>query len=268
MRQLNDWQQLQTLVGASEAYDLDFKEAYDKDDIEYARDVCALANTFGGHIVVGASTEAKFTCTGFHGIERKKGKKIADDVEKAVKARCRPTPLFAVRSVDIPGKESVVVVIEVHASQLAPVGVSTRHKEAEKLVNDAWSFPIRVGSQTEYLSPDQFGVLESMTARRAAALLNGIPAEERHLLTLRFNVRRGQEQAIPHEESVELVEIDLLRNTVNLVLLLDDKTPLAVALDQVDSVWRAPTPESPRWQVSMRGELDPYAFREPRMHSL
>src|SRR6516162_9995369 len=83
MRTLTSWENLQSLVGTtSESADLDFKETLDPKDpkskIEFAKDVAALANVLGGHLLVGASTDMGNTrCKGFHGIDIDLAGKIA-----------------------------------------------------------------------------------------------------------------------------------------------------------------------------------------------
>lgn len=66
MRDLRNWDELQSLVGVgTEGADLDFKETLnpkgDDFSVELGKDIAALANTLGGHIVVGASTELNRT---------------------------------------------------------------------------------------------------------------------------------------------------------------------------------------------------------------
>ncbi len=179
MRNLTSWDSLQPLIGTtSEGADLDFKATLDpsKGKIEFAKDVAALANVLGGHVLVGVSTDMNGTrCTGFHGIDKELATEISKVFEEQVKDRCRPTPIFNVRSIGREGTSKVVVVISVEASPNAPIGVCLRQDKGGLLVDKGWAFPYRVGSLTEYLHPDQFGVYESMSARRAAAFLNSIP---------------------------------------------------------------------------------------------
>src|SRR5882724_3886749 len=171
MRTLTSWDSLQPLVGTtSESGDLDFKATLDpsKGKIEFAKDVAALANVLGGHVLVGVSTDMGGTrCTGFHGIEKDLATEVTKVIEEQVKDRCRPTPILNVRSFSLPVSPKVVVVVAVDASPLAPVGVCLRQDKGGLLVDKGWAFPYRVGSLTEYLHPDQFGVYESMSARRA-----------------------------------------------------------------------------------------------------
>src|SRR5215831_10397704 len=103
MRNLTTWDHLLPLVGTtSEGADLDFKATLDpsKDRIEVAKDIAALANVLGGHLLVGTSTDTNGTrCTGFHGVGRREATKITTLIEEQVKERCRPTPVCSVRSI-------------------------------------------------------------------------------------------------------------------------------------------------------------------------
>ena len=122
MRNLTSWDSLQALIGTtSESADLDFKETLDasKKKIEFAKDVAALANVLGGHVLVGVSTDMNRTrCTGFHGIDQVLATEIIKSFEEQVKDRCRPTPIFNVRTIALPGKANVVVVIAIEAESI------------------------------------------------------------------------------------------------------------------------------------------------------
>lgn len=91
MRDLTTRESLQPLVGTtSESADLDFKETLDlsqeKIEIEVAKDIAALANVLGGHVLIGVSTEMnRMRCTGFHGIDKQRATKITKVFEESVK---------------------------------------------------------------------------------------------------------------------------------------------------------------------------------------
>jgi hypothetical protein len=260
MRSLTSWDNLQRLVGtSSESADLDFKATLDpsKGKIEFAKDVAALANVLGGHVLVGASTDMNGTrCTGFHGVEKDLATDISKVIEEQVKDRCRPTPIFNVRTFGLPGSPKVVVVIAVEASARAPIGVCLRQEKGGILVDKGWAFPYRVGSLTEYLHPDQFGVYESMTARRAASLLNSIPVDEREEVHVRWVEKGGRGPAggavydsfgsLP----VRFYCVDLLGNAASFNEL-DGAARIDVPLDQIQTVWRT----TRSWAVTINGSL-------------
>ena len=262
MRILTSFQSLEPLVyTTSESADLDFKETLDpkKDKIEFAKDVAALANTLGGHVLVGASTDMNRTrCTGFHGITKEVATALAETFERQVKERCLPTPMFNVRSLDVPKSPKVVLVVTVEASARAPIGVLLRENNSPPLVDKGWAFPYRVGSLTEYLQPDQFGIYESMTARRAAAILSSIPENERHRLILRWVVHApisgsgfGDGHSVRLESlEVEYRSIDLLGNVASFSQASTTQL-IDLPLDQIQTVWRT----AKGWAASVNGSL-------------
>jgi hypothetical protein len=266
MRNLTSWESLQSLVGtSSESADLDFKATLDpsKGKIEFAKDVAALANVLGGHVLVGVSTDMNGTrCTGFHGIEKDLATEITKVVEEQVKDRCRPTPIFNVRSFGLPASPKVIVVVAVEASARAPIGVCLRQEKGGLLVDKGWAFPYRVGSLTEYLHPDQFGVYESMTARRAAAILSSIPPAEREQVHLYWIVHGGVDRGygdggMVHRESVAVrfLCLDLLGNVASFSEL-NGEARIDVPLDQIQTVWRKTRRGGQSWEVSLIGGLE------------
>lgn len=267
MRDLRTWDELQPLVGVgTEAADLDFKETLNPkgDDffVEIGKDIAALANTLGGHIVVGASTELNRTrCKGFHGLSRDLGAELAGHFESAAKNRCRPTPFISTLLVDVPNhpKAHVVLVVRVEASAIAPVGASVKQPKGGALVDEAWVFPYRVGSQTEYLTPDQFGAFESMTARRAAALLDAIPLDQREAVDLCWTVLDINDDAVslsPEAAPVTTMRVTLVavlpRQNVARFHLADPAAELHLPLDEIATAWMEYPGE---WKVALRGIL-------------
>jgi Schlafen, AlbA_2 len=266
MRTLTSWESLQPLVGTtSESADLDFKATLDpkKDNkIEFAKDVAALANVLGGHVLFGVSTDLGGTrCKGFHGVEVEIATKITEVFEQQVKDRCRPTPICNTRSFSLPGSPKVVVVVAVEASPLAPVGVNLHQDNGGILVNQGWAFPFRVGSLTQYLHPDQFGVYESMNSRRAAAILNSIPENERQQVCLSWPTRSlppaGHSVVTGRPigtMKVQFICVDLLGNVASFIEP-DRQCRIDLPLDQIRTVWRRTSSDSQIWEVSILGQV-------------
>jgi hypothetical protein len=231
--------------------------------IEFAKDVVALANVLGGHVLVGVSTDMNGTrCTGFHGIDQVLATDIIKVFEEQVRDRCRPTPIFNVRTIAHPGTAKVVIVIAVETSPYAPIGVALRQENGGHLVDKGWAFPYRVGSLTEYLHPDQFGVYQSMSARRAAAFLNSIPTDERLIVNIHWASHGGFARGygdggnMRYESvSVRFVCVDLLGNVASFVESKRE-APIDIPLDQIQSVWRKTRTSGQSWEVSILGCLD------------
>lgn len=258
MRSLNTWQDLQAVVGLAEQPDLEFKTSLDernpKFEVEARKDIAALANTLGGHILVGASTDPTGTqCRGFPGIAETDATRLGQALESVAKKGCRPTPFVSAQLYAVEGSaNNAVLVFRVEMSAIAPVGAWLQQKGGGKLVDEGWCFPYRVGTQTKYLTPDQFGVFESMSARRAAALLDAIPEAERQALELRW----------PGGPKVHFNLTPLLRVEVhkNIGVFEYGRFELPVPLDDVASVWR----ENKGWIVALRGEVRGAEGTRPR----
>lgn len=266
MRNLDTWEDLQQLLKESEAPDLDFKETLDPANADFAvearKDIAALANTLGGHIVIGASTEMnRSRCTGFHGIQAPLAARLCELLEEQGKTRCRPAPFLSTRVIDVPNQKTKVVVLRVSMSPVAPVGASLQQSAGGHLVDKGWYFPYRVGSRTEELSPDQFGAYESMSSRRAAALLSGIPIEERSNLALQWD-GDAENQVLLEDVRLDYNAV-LLRSSPG--RLAGGRSPLqngvAIPLEQVVSVWRA---SSGQWHVAIVGEITSGGTYRPR----
>jgi hypothetical protein len=257
MRSLKDWADLLTLLRVSEQADLDFKKTINPQDpleaIETAKDIAALANTQGGHIIVGADDNG-VRCTGFPGISPADAKAIREHIEKAPVGRCLPTPFISVQPpIDVPGQPVQVLVVRVEMAPIAPIGVSLSQPKGGKLVVHGWCFPYRVGSQTNFLTPDQFGAYESMSARRAAALLLGIPPEDRGSLRLVYQSGgRATTTGNGMNRRVRLQSVSPRENVAQFMLLDGPQEhSFDVPLDEVATVWKAVD----AWQVAVRGYL-------------
>jgi predicted HTH transcriptional regulator len=253
MRILNTWDQLQTLIGQTETPDIDFKgAAYPEGDFEIGKDIVAFANTLGGSIVIGASTAAKTRCTGFHGIPSAEAAREAERIERVAKDFCRPTPFVIALPIELPTKpKSSVVVVSIGMSPAAPLGCNLKSAH-----NDAWLFPYRVGSQTKYLSPDQFGAFESMTARRIAALLMSIPEKEQKDVTLRWFVPNSNGLEVPNpnkKKEVRLEEVKIENNAASFCDASKIEGKWSIPLDEITTVWRDSA--EGRWHVFLNGRI-------------
>jgi hypothetical protein len=252
MRELFTWEQAQSLINtAVEVADLDFKEAAPNlTDIEAAKDIAALANTLGGHIVVGAQTsEGRTRCTGLRGIDAGDATLAQQRYESGAQ-RIRPSVQIATRQLAVPNTQRALVIVEVAAAHAAPVGLQLQEFQGQPLVGKGWVFPYRVGSQTNFFSPDQFSAFNDMSARRAAALLSSIPQTDRDKISLRADA--GMINAPTHHDTSTqkfrrdslgaiFEEVDLQKNVAVFRASLqpaDALHPLRIPLDWVATAWR------------------------------
>lgn len=222
-----------------ERSDVDFKVSVSpKATIEMAKDVAALANTVGGVIIVGAQTRGPLV-VGYPGIAPAIATQLSESYDQSASQRCRPAPKVVTQIIERE-KTDPIVVVNVWPSALAPVGVRIDRQEA-------WVFPFRVGSHTSFMQPDQFGILENVSARRAAALLLAIPENERQQIRIRWMRPTGREsnaQYSKHEELGRLVEVLPDQNVASFLMsgppgaAPSGYHELRLPLDWIDTVWR------------------------------
>jgi len=240
---------------STELPELDFKSTVNTaDSIELAKDVAALANTVGGSILVGASAQGQ-RLVAYRGVTEPLARQAAQGYEQAVKDRCRPTPYLETRILT-PAAGTTVLAVNVWLSPVAPIGVRIRQdlECPARLVDEAWVFPRRVGSQTTYLQPDQFGAFENMTARRATALLLRIPEHERKSIRLQSAGDTMPPGGFP---LAYLLEVSLDRNFARFNLgnpLGDNLKPLCVPIDWVHTAWRNDSHNE--WHVVLDAALE------------
>jgi hypothetical protein len=249
--------------------DIDFKlsAAPTASPIEMAKDVAALANTVGGSIIIGAATAGSLI-TSYPGIAASVAALLPNAFEKAAKERCRPSPRMASQQISRSGGDDPLVIINVWPSPIAPVGVHVRQKLGPEtgavLVDETWAFPIRVGSHTRYLQPDQFGSLESVSARRAAALLLAIPSSEREKVELRWTRPVAATSGLPYSKHQLMGSLEAVLPDQNVVhFLVSSRWPvhrasrhsLHVPLDWIETVWR--DEQESQWAVYVAGVIEP-----------
>lgn len=230
---------------------LDFKAAigtYRKGDkwkrTEIAKDLAAMANTHGGAILIGVADDGKQV-----GIPAGDAESLFKVVEGEVaKELCRPSVLVQCEEVttDKPGR--VIAVVNIFPAPFAPVGVNV----AASGQDATWQFPIRVGSHTRFLDPDQFGTLENVSARRIAAQLAAIPESERSDVRFRFVL--GQSTHLPSVRA-SIQSVNSALNRIDLLVPRNQQTPyrsdqpgrLILCLDWIANVWRGDT----GWEVTV-----------------
>ncbi len=249
MAPITTWPHLEALVDTTvERADLDFKykPSQQPSPFELAKDVAALANGLGGSIIVGAATTGKVLCFGLPGIPLQDALALADQYERAAGDRCRPRAVLDCAVIRLPMDPArAVLVVNVAASAVAPMGVDLREKgDAE-----SWRFPLRTTSHTAWLSPDRFGGFDDMSARRAGALLAGIPGSEREQLVIRSDrsLRRPRTHSTSGGDSSSrellgrLQEVDYQGNVAYFQAGEEQggaRFDLRIPLDWVTTVWR------------------------------
>jgi hypothetical protein len=233
------------LVGNSiETGTFDLKGAVESDRHEMAKDVAALANASGGVLLIGAY-ENKGMLAKYAPMDRTVAFKAKDAYEHAVKELCRPVPVMDAVPIQMAAPEDWVVAVNVYGFPASAVGVLW-NKDPE-----VYAFPLRVATHTRWMSPTEIPMLMIPQLRRAAILLDSIPADHRRNIWLMADER--DDPANPFSLHVMLIDVDQLGTTVLFESLEEPiATRFSVPLDAVLSVWR-PTEQS--WTVSVDGHF-------------
>lgn len=230
---------------------LDIKGDYSQPDplaqkLEMAKDVAAFANSIGGRIIVGAYEASDGTLAKYVPLDVARVRLIADAFDLAVKERLSPPPVFDVQTVSALGDSAPgIVVVTVQAYPGQPVGVrvpipKALHGNGE----DAFRFPVRVGTRTVYFEPHQLGLIMDAHYRRIAQLLGQIPIADDVYM-------QGSNGA---GTVVTLVRVDVLGNVFAVKTRGNGRARVpastrAFPIDSIQTVYRA-SPE--RWHVIIR----------------
>jgi hypothetical protein len=169
--------------GTRESQELDFKAELSTrkegktDHLELAKDMAAMANAYGGAIVVGACESPKGTLSLYRPFPKEKAAGICDQYALALRDRLRPAPIVTFETIEHESEYLVVVRIEASAGQA--IGVRFVPKDdldqgESKAPREAYGFPLRVGDNTTWLEPEQLPMLMLPELRRTILLLRKI----------------------------------------------------------------------------------------------
>ena len=160
-----------------EKADLDFKRFADQSKTwEHAKDIAAFANASGGVVLVGADNETDPTVLKYPGI---RGQNVADVVriyEQAAKSCSPPLSPDCVPINYGAGVDLVAVNVDPYVDQI--VACPGGHRDVG-ILSSLWRFPIRRGSQTDDIQPEEISMFMNQKTRRAYLMLAAIPSDKR-----------------------------------------------------------------------------------------
>src|SRR5258706_9897117 len=176
---------LPSTTEARESLGVDFKAMIDpKAWWELAKDIAALASHVGGVILVGAKEQPDGSPVYF-GLDESDAERAMKAYEDALAQHCVPRPIARPKIVELPsGKLLVAVNVEPFPDQPVAARFPGINKKSAPETSDAWRFPVRVGRDTRWLSPDQLPLLTNPVVRRHVILLEQIAVTERTILHL------------------------------------------------------------------------------------
>lgn len=219
---------------------LDLKAVDTATAFHKAKDVAAFANHLGGTIIIGA-TERDGHLDQYRGVSRTDAARIRRQFEEAVNGRCSPLPIFDCEEYPDPNDATLVIVVVNVEPSISLVAVRIEaHNNAQAYRGDAWVYPIRTGTQTDYLEQSQTPMFMTPEARRAAVMLSRID----RLTTV--NVIEPLRPGGQHMHSVRMDAVYELENLVTFCPTDAEVVAYVYPLDCVVSVYQACEPNTRR----------------------
>lgn len=230
-------------------------------EIEMAKDVAAFSNSTGGVILVGAFEKNNHGgyLSHYTPISHKKAEEVKKSFNVAVENRCSPSPLIDIAIIQKDG--GYIVAVNIWAFPGQPIGVRGQiDKQLEGKGFLAYFFPLRVGTNTVFIKPEQLPMLMLPDVRRTAILLDAIPTEARKKLTIHgVKYLQNFNGLVPETFPGELVSFDYLKNSITInVKTIMQGTPnekgfesMVLPLDVVKSVWKC----DEEWIIALGGHF-------------
>lgn len=218
-----------------------------------AKDVAAFANHLGGTLIIGAQ-EKNSRVEAYVPMPEADANKTQDAFSKEVAQRCSPKPLIDFgRYKNANG--DVILTVLVSPSVGQPIGVKVVADKAAGGYggDDAYAFPIRSGSDTSFLLPEQLAMYMLPELRKLEILLS--PVKDGDTIKLHGVAKEGP--GAPYEVKFKKLDVANGSVTIEKATAGGKETKLvALPLDAIRGVWKADC-----WHVAMHGHiLNDHAF--------
>jgi predicted HTH transcriptional regulator len=205
---------------------LDLKaEVDDREGLELAKDVAAMANQFGGTILVGVVEGADGLLASWNPLTALRAAAIQTAYERAVMHFLSPRPRITALRIPVQGGECVAVNVEPYVDGV--VGA-----RADAKVNHVWRYPLRVGKETRWMTPEEVAIMTPQT-RKALVMLDRMEPGDA-VLKIRETLRSG---TLMDQSNARFFDVDVADNIVRF-RLNGDREPTAYPLDLVRTVYR------------------------------
>ena len=240
--------------GLKRRYDL----ALAKTPYDIAKDIVAFASAAGGTVVVGADEIAGRVS----GATRRRKSGGARPRDRGEPFRpCLPWPLYQEKVLTLsredgarvlPGTSNASSVLDllrvnVGPDVRGPIGVRPKNDKGNPIQN-AYSFPVRVGEQTDWLRPDQLAMWMNSHERRVAVLLRKALGS-----SVRAHYRRGSNQQMSYTRDLVLQDLDEGQSQMTLRDPTRSDVLANIPLAFVVAVWR--DAGDSRWEIAVNGSI-------------
>jgi hypothetical protein len=238
--------------------DLDFKGYADPKTLwEHAKDIAAFANSLGGVVLIGAVEKDDFL--EYSGLKRQSVATVKKLYEDAAQS-CSPAPVVDVIPIQLSGRTVVAVNVDPYVDQLVGAPADTRDKNGiPQLHANAWRYPMRRASQTDFINPEEAAMFMNRAVRRAVILLSAIPtgARDKVMVYCRSVLAGRVGMTTIPDIRVETILLDR-----NCLVLTSGNRRCRVPLSDIEDVWEH---EEGRWAIRVCGHIDVALGETPRM---
>lgn len=240
---LTDASQLPPIGGGVEHATFDLKAKASTKGFHLAKDVAAFANHLGGTLLIGVA-ETNGVVSALTPLTDADANDAQNAISRAVRDRCSPRPLVDFVRLAVPGGGVLAVNVWPYVGQLVGVAVHC-DKAKDDFGDDAYVFPMRVGSDSTYLLPEQLPMFMLPEVRRAVILLQAIPKGALVYARCHLSFQGSFE-----EGDYTIEKIDEAQNAIHLRGANQTTRSPSYPLDHVRTVfWQA---DRGVWHVSIR----------------
>jgi hypothetical protein len=221
-----------------------------------AKDVASFANHLGGNLLVGVP-ENRGVLQAPVPMTRPEAAAVQNAFSKEVTSRCHPKPLIDFGLYIVGTGVVLTVVVFPYVGQAVGIKVAADSSKGG-YGGDAYAFPLRVGADSSYLTPEQLSMLMLPEYRRIVIALSALNRGDRvhmHLEAAALGSPGGATWGYALFESA-----DALTNTL---ILESDRGAqggfpkgFSVPIDHVKTVWKAPD----GWRIALRGSYTSSGF--------
>jgi len=238
--------QLPDIGSSVEGRIIDFKREHKANRLECAKDVAGFANASGGTILIGAQAKGD-RLEAYVPLADGDAQTTKRDYEEAIRDRCGPAPIFDIAF--LVHDSGVIVAVNVWPMPGQPVGVELLKKDLadyEREFEGTYFYPLRVGSQTRAILPEQMPMFIDAKSRKVATLLSRAIGSALVMCVPKYEKNRFW------RDELKLVAVDVQNNCI--ALELDGEYHVSVPLDMVEAAWF----EGPRAFIAVSGYIDRY----------
>ena len=236
---------------ARERIDIDFKRhGEDMKIAKTSKHIAGFSNQLGGSLVFGGDCESDKTRLSYPGIPAGKFGDVIDHCQKAANM-CSPAQVVDVfKLVGPEGTDLVIVNVDPFIDQL--VACPAYSKKDGTTVADGWKFPIRRGSMTDYIAPENLAMYMNRKTRSAYVLLSQIPEDKNPNVRLYHRRDPTESPSLSPGPKIRLGKIELLGPTRNVAVFTCEGKAVWIPLADVVNVW---PDQDGIWVVKVNGAM-------------